>query len=157
MPDLIAAIRPRILAAALLLLPATGAAQVVGDPDVVSLLMMDHGLAVVASTDADGAPELQSQMDGLRFRVLFYGCDPQPCDVIQFSAGFAVRRPVSAARINRWNRERLFGKAFADPNGDPFVEMDVNLYGDGVGRRNFEDSLELWRQVLNDFRDHIDW
>ena len=148
---------PRILAAALAFLPVTGAAQVVGDPDVIGLLMLDHGLRVAADRAADGTPELHSDIDGTRFRVLFYGCDPQPCTSLQFSAGFALQRPMGPARINDWNRLRRFGKAFVDSRGDPFVEMDVNLYGDGIGRRNFEDSLDLWRRVLNDFRDHIDW
>lgn len=149
--------RLRLLAAVLALLPAAAPAQVVGDAEVISLLMMDYGLPVAAEIGPDGTPELQSRVDGVRFRVLFYGCDPAPCATIQFTTGFDLDRPMPVARINDWNRERRFGKAFLDPEGDPFVEMDVNLYGDGIGRRNFEDTLDLWRQVLSDFREHIDW
>lgn len=149
---------PRLLLAAAVAAAAVPAsAQVVGDAEVISLLMTDYGLAVEPGTHPDGTPELASRIDGTRFRVLFYGCDPGPCETIQFTTGFDLARPISAARLNDWNRDRRFGKAFVDDEGDPFVEMDVNLYGDGVGRRNFEDTLDLWRQVLSDFRDFIGW
>lgn len=149
--------RPRLLAAAVALLPAAAQAQVVGDPAVLELLMTEHGLTVSAGIHPDGTPELASEVDGARFRILFYGCEPLPCETIQFSTGFDLPRPMSPVRINEWNRDRRFGKAFLDDEGDPFVEMDVNLYGDGIGRRNFDDTLDLWRQVLSDFRDFIDW
>ena len=148
---------PPLLAAALALSAAAAPAQVVGDPEVIALLMGEHGLPVVAGTHPDGTPELQSRVDGTRFRVLFYGCEAGPCETVQFTTGFDLDRPMTAARINAWNRERRFGKAFLDGDGDPFVEMDVNLYGEGVGRRNFDDTLDLWRQVLSDFRIFIDW
>lgn len=149
--------RLRLLAAAFALLPPAAPAQVVGDPEVIRLLMEDYGLPVAAGTHPDGTPELHGSVDEMRFRVLFYACQPGPCETIQFTTGFDLERPMAATRINDWNRERRFGKAFLDDEGDPFVEMDVNLYGDGVGRRNFEDTLELWRQVLSDFRIFIDW
>lgn len=149
--------RPRLLVAALAALPATAPAQVLGDPEVMGLLMQEHGLPVSHATHPDGTPELHSRVDGLQFRILFYACDPRPCETIQFTTGFDLERRMPAARINDWNRERRFGKAFVDAEGDPFVEMDVNMYGDGVGRRNFEDTLDIWRQVLNDFRGYIDW
>lgn len=149
--------RPRLLAAVLALLPAAAAAQVVGDPEVIALLMTGRGLPVAAGTHPDGTPELHSEVDGVPFRVLFYGCAPRPCETLQFTTGFDLARPMTLARVNDWNRDRRFGKAFLDEEGDPFVEMDVNLYGEGIGRRTFEDTLDLWRQVLSDFRDHIDW
>ena len=157
MPERFQAMPQRLLAAALALLPAAAPAQVTGDPEVIGLLMMDQGLEVAADRHPDGTPELHSRMDGLRFRVLFYACDPPPCETIQFTAGFDLPRPMALARINDWNRERRFGKAFLDDEGDPFVEMDVNLYGEGIGRRTFLDTLDLWQQVLSDFRDHIGW
>lgn len=149
--------RPCLLAALLALPPAAAPAQVVGDPGVIGLLMTDHGLRVAEDVNPDGTPELHSRMDGIRFRVLFYGCDPRPCQTVQFTTGFDLARPMTLARINDWNRDRRFGKAFLDDEGDPFVEMDVNLYGEGIGRRTFDDTLDLWRQVLGDFRDHIGW
>lgn len=149
--------RPRLLAAFLALLPIASGAQVVGDARVIALLMQDRGLPVAAEVHPDGTPELHSSMDGMRFRILFYGCDGSLCETLQFTTGFDLRQPLPLARVNDWNRERRFGKAFVDAEGDPFVEMDVNLYGEGIGRRTFDDTLDLWRQVLRDFRDHIDW
>jgi hypothetical protein len=58
---------------------------------------------------------------------------------------------------NLWNRDRRFARVYLDSSGDPFIEMDIGLAGDGIGRKNFDDALETWRILLQDFREFIDW
>ena len=58
---------------------------------------------------------------------------------------------------NLWNRDRRFGRVYLDRTGDPYIEMDIGLAGDGIGRKNFDDALETWRILLQDFREFIDW
>ncbi|MBZ4023632.1 YbjN domain-containing protein [Rhodobacter sp. TJ_12] len=131
--------------------------QVVGDPDVIRSFMESYGLQVSRDTDNAGDPRLSSRIEGTNFKVYFYGCNKGRCDSIQFSAGFDLRDPMSAWKINEWNRKKRFGKAYLDDEGDPYVEYDVNLDFDGCGGRNFDDTIDLWRVVLGEFRDFIDW
>ncbi|UXU75808.1 MULTISPECIES: YbjN domain-containing protein [unclassified Paracoccus (in: a-proteobacteria)] len=131
-------------------------AQVLGDPEVIRILMQDQGLPVEAAVDATGDPVLRSRIDLTEFQVFFYDCTPV-CAALQFSAGFDLPRPMTLARANQWNRDRRFGKVYLDETGDPFVEMDVILSGDGIGRKNFNEALDTWRAVLSEFRDFIDW
>ena len=39
----------------------------------------------------------------------------------------------------------------------PFLELDVNLDFDGVGNKNFEDTLDWWRLLTEGFEEFIDW
>jgi len=144
-----------LVLAALMQAPAAQA-QVVGDPEAILLMMQDFGLPATLSTDAVGDPLIESRIDGTRFSVYFYHCE-KLCDAIQFSAGFDLDEPMSEAMANRWNREKRFGKVYLDETGDPFVEMDIGVAEDGIGRKNFDDALDTWRIVLSDFRDFIDW
>ncbi|MFB2533358.1 YbjN domain-containing protein [Paracoccus sp. p4-l81] len=142
---------------ALALLAQPVQAQVVGDPAVVKALMTDFGLVVEQDVDGAGDPRLSSRIEGTRFDVLFYDCDTGTCQSIQFTAAFDMTEPMDVAVINAWNRDMRFGKAYLDDEGDPFVEMDVNVDADGVGRKNFDDTLDIWRTVLGQFRNHIGW
>lgn len=143
------------MAMALGTLPAQ--AQVMGDPEVVASFLEDYGLRVTRDTDSTGDPLLSSRIEGTNFKVYFYGCEEFPCDSIQFSSGFDLAQPLSAMMINEWNRDKRFGKAYLDDEGDPYIELDVNLDMDGVGGRNFDDTIDLWRVVLSEFRTYINW
>ncbi|WJS84916.1 YbjN domain-containing protein [Paracoccus sp. TOH] len=144
-----------LVLAALIQAPAAQA-QVVGDPEVIRLMMMDFGLPAEPSTDAAGDPLIDSRIDGTHFSVYFYQCE-KTCASIQFSAGFDLDAPMTTEQVNQWNRDKRFGKVYLDETGDPFVEMDIGLAGEGIGRKNFEDALDTWRIVLSDFREFIDW
>ena len=131
-------------------------AQVRGDPDVVAGLMTGAGMKVTHTTSAEGAPMLESSVDGVDFVVYFYECMPI-CASMQFSAGFDLDEAMPMEMANLWNRDRRFGRVYLDRTGDPYNEMDIGLAGDGIGRKNFDDALETWRILLQDFREFIDW
>ncbi len=131
-------------------------AQVRGDPDVVAGLMTGAGMKVTHTTSAEGAPMLESSVDGVDFVVYFYECMPI-CASMQFSAGFDLDEAMPMEMANLWNRDRRFGRVYLDRTGDPYIEMDIGLAGDGIGRDNFLDALATWRIVLKEFRDFIHW
>lgn len=137
-------------------LPAS--AQVMADPEVVASFLEAYGLKVERDTDGVGDPMLSSRIEGSYFDVFFYGCtEAKDCDSIEFSAEFEMPEPVSVEVMNAWNREGRYGRAYVDENGIANIEYDVNLDFEGVGGRNFDDTIDVWRAVLADFRKHIDW
>lgn len=132
-------------------------AQVVGDPEVVANFLESYGLKVTRTQDQAGDPLLQSRVDETNFEVYFYDCQKGTCDSMQFSAGFDVAKPLAPATLNEWNRDKRFGKLYLDTKGNPHVEYDVNLDFDGVGAKNFNDTIDVWRVVLSEFRSYINW
>ncbi len=137
-----------------LALPAS--AQVVGKPELIAKLMREAGLEVAQAQHAGRGPVLESGIDEVAFNVYFYDCRPE-CAAMQFSAGFDLDSTMSMEMVNLWNRSRRFGKVYLDKTGDPYIEMDIGLAGDGIGRKNFRDALETWRLVLTEFCDFIEW
>ncbi|WP_339109088.1 YbjN domain-containing protein [Thioclava sp. GXIMD4216] len=134
------------------------AAAVTAKPSTVSAFLEAYGLPVTQGTDDSGDPMLDSRINGTHFSVYFYGCRGNTnCRTIQFSTGYDLDQPMSATMINEWNRNNRFGRAYLDDEGDPFLEMDINLDGDGVNEKNFDVSLDLWKAVTRDFEHFIDW
>lgn len=148
-----------ILTAALLgALALPAAAQVMADPDVVATFLEDYGLKVTRDTDDEGDPMLQSRIEGTYFDVFFYGCtEAKNCTSIEFSAVFETNAPMKYAEVNDWNRQNRFARAYLDDDGNPNIEFDVNLDFEGVGGKNFDDTIDLWRLALADFRKHINY
>jgi hypothetical protein len=101
--------------------------------------------------DSQGDPRIIGRVDGTKYGVYFYGCAKgRECDDIQFSAGWSGPK-VSLEKINEWNRDKRFGKAYIDSDGDPRLEMEVNL-DYGVSAKNLEDSFNWWSKALKEFK-----
>ena len=144
-------------ALALLLAPLPAMAQNVGaDIDVLAGVISGEGYKAKISTE-DGAPHILSESSGSPFAMLLMGCtENRNCTTVQFYAGFS-KKGVTLDTINSWNAEKRFGRAYLDDEGDPVIEMDINLDHGGVSRANFVDNLDVWIELMGAFKKHIDW
>lgn len=128
------------------------------DANTVMKAMQGFGLVATMGEDGQGDPKISSRVSDTKFSVYFYGCeDNDNCSSIMLKAGYDLDNGISSLKINEWNREKRFAKAYIDDEGDPFLEMDVNLDFEGIGDKNFEDDLDWWRLLVEDFEEFIDW
>jgi len=118
----------------------------------------EFGYTATMENDSDGDPKISGKVSSTSFNVYFYGCtDNTNCKSLIFKAGYNLSNGISAAKINEWNRNKRFSRAYIDDEGDPFLEMDVNLDYEGVGNENFQDTLDWWRVSVESFEEFIDW
>ncbi len=104
--------------------------------------------------DSDGDPKISGRIEGTKYLIHFYGCKSGAnCDDIQFSAAWSDT-DISVAKINEWNRSKRYGKAYIDADGDPVLEMAVNL-DYGVTKENLEDSFDWWLRILQVFKQEV--
>ncbi|MEM9148544.1 MAG: YbjN domain-containing protein [Pseudomonadota bacterium] len=105
-------------------------------------------------TDGEGDPMIRGDVGGYRYVVFFYGCsEGQNCTGLLLRAAF-VTLGQTEADMAEWNRTQRFGTAFLDEEGDPVLEMDLNLFG-GVSPANLEDSFDWWRVIVGEFAKRI--
>lgn len=130
---------------------AQASAQVTGDPPAIAKLMKEYGIPATSGTDIQGIPMLEAEVDGTLFNVYFYDCN-KLCRRMQFVTGFRLGQPMTAEDANIWNRDNPVGKVVLNDAGDPYLEMDIGVAADGIGRKNFHDALDTWRDVLGEFR-----
>lgn len=148
------------LAGAVMMVTATiAAAEITAtNANVVLKAMQDFGLVATMGTDNDDDPKISSRVSDTKFSVYFYGCqDNTNCTSVLIKAGYDLDNGISALKVNKWNRKKRFAKAYIDDEGDPYLEMDINLAYEGVGNKNFEDTLDWWRLLVEDFEEFIDW
>ena len=145
--------------AALGLMATPASAQTVSaaNPESIAAVLRSRGYRAEVTKDGQGDPLIKSGADGSTFLIVFFNCTGgRNCATIQFYAGFKTDgNAPSLSRINEWNREKRFGRAYIDAEGDPVVEMDVDLDDGGMSRLLFEDNLEFWVSVLTSYKTFV--
>ncbi len=150
----------RILLAALaasFLFAGTANAQMVRaqDPSSVARTLQDMGYKAEMTKDDSGDPLIKSSSGGSNFAIFFFGCTKNvDCRTVQFFAGYTDRKP-SLERINEWNMNKRFGRAYISSSGSARVEMDVDLDDGGISPKLFEDNVEFWVLLMGQFEKHI--
>lgn len=129
-------------------LPAGGvsAAQVVE-------LLQGQGYRAQLDTDGVGDPMIHSAAEGVNFAIYFYGCELGRCKSLQYSAGFDTD-PMTYSKVNTWNADHRFGRAYLDDEMDPYLEMDLDLER-GASTELIAESLRTWSMLLPDFKTFI--
>ncbi|GAB3733920.1 YbjN domain-containing protein [Luteimonas pelagia] len=148
------------LLAGLLAAPATNAmaadTTVIRDISGQDVARMVEGAGYRAELGEDGVgdPMITSSAAGANYYIYMYGCEDGRCDSLQFRAGFDLDDGISAARVNEWNRERRYGKAWMDEENDPWIELDLDLEGGATGAQVVS-YVELWDTLLGQFQTFI--
>ena len=126
------------------------------DPGSIVAALQASGYAAKLGTDRVGDPMITSGVAGTNFQIFFYNCtDHRACATVQFHSAYDLRTPVTLDRINEWNQNKRFGRAFLDKESDPVLEMDVDLDDGGLSRLLFIDNVEFWASILGEFERHI--
>ena len=148
------------LGAAFVFAAAPASAQVLdgSSPEEVVAMMEAYGLNVdIEYLDEAEGPVLSSATDNFMFVVTFEACDDdgEGCELIVFRCGFSFEPEdqPDLETLNLWNSE-LWGKAYMDESGNPWIALEVNLVG-GITEDNMMDTLTWWDGMMIEFADHI--
>lgn len=150
---------PLLVAACLAYAPMTATVAQAGDlitadkPAEILNLARGFGSARM-DTDSTGDPLIIGRIDGTKYGIYFYGCnDGRSCDDIQFTAAWGDV-DASMDDINTYNRKKRFGKGYIDHEGDPVLEMAVNI-DYGVTIDNLEDTFDWWIKAVRSFKESV--
>ena len=140
---------------------AAGAQTVTAkDPQQIASLLQAEGYAAKVEKTSDGDPVIRSKSSGSNFSVFYYNCEKGlNCATVQFHAGYDTEKGKGPTleKINEWNMNNRFGRAYLDDEGDPIVEMDVDLDDGGLSRELFIDNFEFWTSIMSKFEKFVGW
>lgn len=146
------------IAAAGIAFPAQAQMVSAKKPETLVQSLQAAGYSAEMLKDSTGDPMIKSSVGGHPFRIIFFGCKAnKDCATIAFTSGYDKKGTTALTSINEWNRDKRFGRAFLDAEGDPILAMDVDLDDGGVSRALFTDNLEFWVAVKAAFEKHIGW
>lgn len=132
-------------------LPAGG----VTAQEVIEVLQAT-GYRAQEDEDGVGDPMVRSATDGVNYNIYFYGCESTRCTSIRFGVAFGMKEPMTLERINEWNRDMRFGRAYLDDEMDPILEMDVDLEL-GATTEQLESVIGTWSTVVPAFKTFVDF
>lgn len=126
------------------------------NPATIKAILESQGLpATLVLKDGDD-PYIESSRNDLKFLVIFMNCtDNKRCKTLQYYMGFNDAKNVSLDRFNQWNKDKRFARAYKDDEGDPVLEMDVDLDFGGIPRENVGETLNTWASLMDSFREHV--
>jgi hypothetical protein len=144
----------RYLVAALALAAASPAAAMVQAQNPQSLVkaLQDAGYQAQLGKDGAGDPMITSAVSGTKFRILFYNCTQnKDCKTVNFLVAYDFDKALPLERINAFNQENRFVRAYLDKENDPVLAMDVDLDDGGLSDALFIDNVEFWTSLLANY------
>ncbi|HEY2709779.1 MAG TPA: YbjN domain-containing protein [Caulobacteraceae bacterium] len=145
------------LVAGLALGSAAGAAPIEGGITAgeVANVLQEKGYKADVGRDDDGDPRVKSAADGVNFTVFFYGCNHTThCTSVTFQSGFHLDGGVSLDKVDSWNHDKRFLKAWRDKENDPYVEMDVDTEH-GFTTESLGNYIDAWTARIPEFKTFI--
>lgn len=130
------------------------------DPSTVAAALQDRGYRAEMSEDGAGDPMIISADGGITFAIVFYGCeDNSNCKTLQLAAtyGFDEGKQPSAGALHDFDRGHRFTRTYLDEEGDPWIEMDIQVKDGPIERAEFDEALDIFLSNNNRFMDAIDF
>lgn len=150
----------RLLGGALALTSASAAqAELLSprNPQTIAAALEERGWPAKVLTKTGSNPAIETSRDGVKAMVLFMNCNDQhhDCRSIQFYMGFTDAKATSLERLNSINKGMRFGRTYRDDDGDPVLEMDLDMDAEGIPREVFNANLLTWAALMAKFRQQI--
>ncbi|WP_265529975.1 YbjN domain-containing protein [Sphingomicrobium marinum] len=146
------------LAAALAL--QAGASVDPADPATVIAALQERGYRAEMSQDGAGDPMVLSSDSGINFAVIFYGCEENAnCKTLQLAAtyGFDGGKRPGADVLHEFDRAHRYTRTYLDEEGDPWIEMDVQVKDGPIEREEFDEALDIFLSNNGRFLELIDF
>lgn len=148
-----------IIAVAASLATPAAAANVIADVDQVAAALQRGGYTVEIKETKDGRFIRSTRgKENYEFSVFFYGCDANTtrnCKSVQLYAGFSPKTKPTLEALNAYASDNRWGRIYRDDDGDPVVEMDIDLEKGGMSEALFLDNLEYFEAVMDRFGEYV--
>lgn len=120
-------------------------------------MLTEAGVTFTQSTASNGNPKFELKLEGIKVWLVTYGCDDKGlCRSYQLATGLAMTKKPAAAKINEWNRNKRYGKAHTDDEGDPHMIYDLDVEG-GISVGAMKEQITTYKLLLRAFLDHVGW
>lgn len=117
------------------------------DPGGIARFMEKIGYRVQLGTDTRGDPIITGRISRSDYTMQFYECENGAfCNSVQLLAQAPKPPALTADLVNSFNTRWRYVRLTIDQS-QVRVQMDINLDA-GVTADNLEDTLDIWRQLL---------
>lgn len=141
-----------MVAASLFIATPTLAKNVTADLYQIAGVLQDNGYQ--AKLEGEGNDRsIKTGMAGYTFVILPFSCedDGTDCKSVQFYTAFDPVKSPTLEEMNSYAAANRFGRIYLDHEGDPAIEMDIDLEAGGMSEALFMDNLAYWEAIMVSF------
>jgi len=117
--------------------------------EVVAWLESGGYIAKVVTAES-GKRHIESRSQGTLFNIFTPGCQSGRCASLELLFAFSSKGKFDISRLNEWNRDVPWCKAYYDTVNDPCLDMDIALSPGGT-YESLNDQFATWGNVLGNF------
>ena len=134
------------------------ARNVVADTAQIAAILKAMGRTAEVSV-VSGKPFIKSKTaNDYTFLMFFAGCTSgtsSGCKSVQLYGGFTPNTKPTQQQINDYARDNRWGRCYLDKDGDPAIEMDIDLEQGGMSEELFKDNIAYWDAAMKHFADVV--
>lgn len=135
---------------------AQGGNLLASDPEAIRDAIQAAGFQAILKTGSDGDPVITSRISKSPVWIYFLHCSQGAnCKALRLHVGYRMDRPTDFSEMNEFMQKYAYVRAFLNEDGNPRIQYDLPLREDGMGPENFRKVLELWRQLVGLFEEHM--
>lgn len=112
--------------------------------------LQSGGYAAKVVTGESGKRHIISNSHGVPFDIFMPGCESGPCASIELVVAFSCKGRFDVSKLNEWNSQIPWCKAYYDSVNDPSLDMDI-LLSPGGTYESLNDQFLTWNRVLGNF------
>ena len=138
--------------------PAPPATISIADPQNLVTYLQSNGFKAQLDLSGD-FPRIRSGVSGWNYTISFHNCtNGKQCHDLLFYSGWETRADAKPPldKINAFNRENRFVRAFVDEEKDPIIEMDVVFTDHQMSEAMFKEHLDIWDSMIVKFVSELD-
>jgi len=112
--------------------------------------LQSGGYAAKVITAESGKRHIVTNSHGTPFDIFTPSCEGGRCSSLELVVAFACKGKFDVSRLNKWNSEIPWCKAYYDNVNDPSLDMDIALSPGGT-YESLNDQFLTWNRVLGNF------
>jgi len=120
----------------------------------VAAWLQRQGQTATIHADSAGEIIVTSSSGGVNWDIYFYRCTAGRCTDIQYAAGWTEIASMSLDKVNQWNRDKRYIRAYFGPKNAVWGEYDVVL-SPGGSWEQLDASLRDWISAVQRFKTYI--
>jgi hypothetical protein len=120
----------------------------------VAAWLQAQGQTATIHPDSAGEIIVTSASGGVNWDIYFYRCTAGRCTDIQYAAGWTEIASMSVEKINQWNHDKRYIRAYFGPKNSVWGEYDV-VVSPGGSWEQLNASLRDWNEAILRFKTYI--
>jgi hypothetical protein len=116
----------------------------------VAAWLEDEGYAVKFVTGESGKRHIETSTQGSPLNIFFGDCKGERYASLELAAGFSTHGKFDVSKINGWNYDNRWCRAYYDGDNDPWLRMNINLSPGGTYEA-LNDRFDTWNRTFARF------